>query len=62
MQVLAIQPEDAMKTYRIEFVDGLFSSLVMLLFITVLSLTIVGLPIAIAMLPTLYRIVEESDT
>ena len=50
-----------MKTYRIEFDGGCFSILFSMIVITLLCVSIVGLPIAIATLPTMYRIVEDSD-
>ncbi len=47
-----------MKSYRVEFSGG-FSTLAYLLVITVLCLTVVGLPLGIALFPTLYRLIEE---
>jgi hypothetical protein len=47
-----------MKTYRIELADGC-GTFVSVLLLFVFSLTIIGIPFAIMLLPTLYRIVEE---
>ena len=49
-----------MKRYRIEFADGAVAFCNILL-ITILCLTIIGLPLGIAMLPTIYQIVEFLD-
>ncbi len=48
-----------MRTYRVEFAQGPLSGFVTLLVITVLCFTVIGLPLAIGLFPTLYRIVEE---
>lgn len=48
-----------MKTYRIEFAQGAISTLVLLLGVTSLCFTLILAPWGIAILPTLYRIVEE---
>jgi hypothetical protein len=52
-----------MKVYRIQFATGWFSPSIFfaIVLITILALTIVGVPLAVALLPTLYRIVEEPD-
>jgi hypothetical protein len=54
-------PEDAMKTYQIQFADGPFSTMLTLFFLTLLCLSVIGLPFGIAVLPTLYKVVERSD-
>jgi hypothetical protein len=46
------------KTYRIEFAGGTVPTVVTLIMMTFLCLTIVGIPLAIACLPPMYRIVE----
>jgi hypothetical protein len=48
-----------MKTYRIEFAEGYFSTSVMLILITIACLSIILLPIGIAQFPVLYKIVVE---
>ena len=48
-----------MKTYRIEFADSAFMVVVYVVLLTMLSLTIIGIPWALSILPTLYRITEE---
>ncbi len=48
-----------MKTYRIEFADVSLSRVLSMPAITLLCLRIIGLPLAIATIPTMYRIVEE---
>jgi hypothetical protein len=47
-----------MKTYRIEFASGPFSTVVAVVVITALCLSLIGLPLAVVMIPTMYRIVE----
>ena len=54
--------QHAMKTYRIELAGGLFASIVILIVIPLLCFTVIGLPIALAILPTMYQIVEDSDS
>jgi hypothetical protein len=49
-----------MKVYRIEFAGGALGSLFALICFTLLCISVIGLPFAIATLPTLYRIVEDS--
>ncbi len=49
-----------MKTYRIQFADA--QPFLTILVITILSFTIIGIPYAIALLPTLYKIVEKDST
>lgn len=53
--------EDAMKIYRIEFAGGNISFVVSLIVITIGCLTIIGIPAVIALLPTMYQIVEDYD-
>ncbi len=48
-----------MKTYRVEFSEGPFTILANLVLITVLCLTVIGVPFGIALFPTLYRLREE---
>jgi hypothetical protein len=50
-----------MKTYRIVFEGGFFSTLFGLILFTFMCFSVIGLPLAIAILPTMYRIVEDSD-
>jgi hypothetical protein len=45
--------ESTVKIYRIEYVGGIPVALMM----TVLALSIVGLPIALIIFPTMYRLV-----
>jgi hypothetical protein len=49
-----------MKTYRIEFAGSAGYALCSILIITFLCFSVIGLPFAVAMFPTLYRIVEET--
>ena len=44
-----------MKTYRIVLADYAILTVIL---ITIMSFTVIGLPAAIALLPTLYEIVE----
>jgi hypothetical protein len=48
-----------MKTYRIEFACSTGIAIVNLIMLTILCIFIVGIPVAIATLPTLYRVIEE---
>ncbi len=50
-----------MKIYRIEFAGGNISFVVSLIVITIGCLTIIGIPAVIALLPTMYQIVEDYD-
>jgi hypothetical protein len=52
-----------MKIHRIQFATGWFSPSIFftIVFITLLCLSIIGLPFGIALIPTLYRIAEESE-
>ena len=48
-----------MKTYRIEFSEDPFRILANLVLITVLCLTVIGVPLGLALFPTLYQFVEK---
>jgi hypothetical protein len=50
---------DNMKRYRIEFAFGPLGSIAAIAVITAFCLSVIGLPFAIVILPTMYRIVEE---
>jgi hypothetical protein len=48
-----------MRTYRVEFAGNALFVFVNVLLITLLCLSIIGLPFGIVILPTLYQLVEE---
>ena len=48
-----------MKTYWIEFEGGRLSFVLNAIGITILCLSLIGLPTALMVLPTMYRIVQE---
>jgi hypothetical protein len=48
-----------MKTYRVEFAEGSFTILGNLVLITILCLTVIGVPLGLALFPTLYQLVEK---
>lgn len=48
-----------MKRYRIELVDGPIGAASKFIILTILCFSLIGLPLAVALLPTLYRVVEE---
>jgi hypothetical protein len=50
------------KTYRIDFAYGSLAMCLYMLGAIFFCLTIVGIPFVIMSLPTMYRIVEESET